>query len=183
MKKFEVHGEKTPAASPENERGRFSITWHKQENPSDCGPMAILNALIRIDFPNRPTSVQQIRDAVAQRRLADGQSLNARVGGDIRTTGWLASSDLHKYLRSLQMPADILSRKPDVESVKKELLANPHKFFIFATGNHFKVVRYTGPGEAFELLDSMKSGPETISKEEAYRVLDQSIGFAGVLAG
>lgn len=172
-----------PEMNPRREQGGFNITWHTQENPSDCGPMAVLNALIRINFPNRPTSVQAVRNFVAESREREGQSALARVGGDVRTSGWLSSFDIQKYLLSLPMPAEVLSSKPDMEEVKEELRADPNKFFILATGNHFKVVRYTGEGENFEILDSLQSGPQAVSKERAYELLDQSVGLTGVLAG
>lgn len=182
-KRLEILGGQGNGKTPETPRKRLEITWDQQKNASDCGPLSILHALIRVNFLGRPRSLQEIRDAVALRRQRDGQPLTARVGGDIRTTGWFTSFDIRNYLKDSGIPADILSNKPDIDGVKEKLFSNPRKFYILATGNHFKVIRYTGQGEIFELLDSFQNGPQSLSKQAAYNLLDQSIGLAGVLAG
>lgn len=175
-KKFEIQ---KPAAGNEE---RFRVNWFKQENASDCGPMVILNTLIRTNTSNRPRSVHEILDAIALNRIRTGQSATARTGGEISTTGWLTSSDIWNYLRdNLGINAEILSNRPDMERVKRELINNASKFYILATGNHFKALRSTG--STFELIDSMYDGPRNVTREEAFSLLDRSVGLAGVLAG
>lgn len=191
-KKFEIqsYSEQTQSGSKKFEVQNVSEDvqegqgWWKQANASDCGPMAILNGLKSIGFDGGPKSVQQIRDAVAIRRIREGQSTQSTMG-DISSTGWLNGIDLWQYLvHDLKVPADIVTKNPnDIEQIKRELSGNSGKFYIMNTGNHFQVLKGTNDPEVFELLDSFSDGPQTISRERAYEMIEEIGGITGVLVG
>jgi hypothetical protein len=177
--RFQVEGS---ATTPKRFEVQGSSTeWFQQENASDCVPGAALNVLTRLGLPNRPRSIREIREAVASNRESSGESTMARFG-DVRTTGWLGVSDLARYLSdNLNLNAELVSNALDINEAKRELRGGLRSAFILVTREHAKALRYIGPGERFELLDSFSAGPQVITTAQAFEIMDQSIGNAGII--
>ena len=70
---------------------KFELTWHRQLNASDCGPMVILNLMLA-DGIQGATSVGEVRGA---------------VGND----GWFRSSEVADYLRAQGYEAELMSNE------------------------------------------------------------------------
>lgn len=157
-KKFEIENEKP--------------NWFKQENSDDCGPCLILNALAELEIQTLDRDIQSVRNKVNQSR---GQSEQLAPGG------WFRSTDVGQYLSDAgldvdEYPVRPYERQATHDSIKQIFDEGSFDFIYITLGRHFRgIIRKEGQ---LMLLDSFKTGPENITADSAWSLIEDTINVS-----
>ncbi len=163
-KKFEVDEDKP--------KKKFVIepgNWVQQRNANDCGPALILNALGELGVVVPDRNIEDVRNTV--NRIRGSTPLPA--------TGWFVSSDVGRYLSDVaglrveEYAANPYRKQEVIDAVEAVFRARAFDLLYITVGRHFRGI--LNKNNQLVLLDSFKSGPETVSPEDAWGLIERSI--------
>lgn len=153
-----------------SQKSREGGFWLKQRNDYDCGPCLLLNSAHILGFHLPHQSIEQIRNAInAERR-------NDRTREQLSRTGWLTATDLGDYLHNYCGMTGVnyaLLGENVIENIFSEI-NNSFDLMVLTVGRHFRGVVPAQRRDRFLVLDSMRDGPEEITRESLNSLIQHS---------
>ncbi|MBU2259277.1 hypothetical protein KKC44_01605 [Patescibacteria group bacterium] len=146
---------------------RRKVKWFRQKNAFDCGPCVLLNALQflgvtqQLRISPEQLNIKSIRERSNERRRELGEP-------ELPPNGWFHDDiDIYTLLKEIGLHINVVT---DPQTAEKLIEEHKHDLIITGSGSHFRAFVYA-PDKNLIVLDSMCSGPQLVSSQDAKKAI------------